>query len=112
MLLFKAEHVPMILSGRKTQTRRLWPKGKRVNVGSVQQARTRMLDASSTFARLHVKRVWQERLGDISDADAQAEGYADAGGYLLAFCRINRVERQRASGLVVWCVEFAKKEGA
>lgn len=36
MLLFRPEHVPMILSGRKWQTRRLWPT-PRVKVGSIQK---------------------------------------------------------------------------
>jgi len=36
MLLFKLVHVPMILAGTKTQTRRLW-KTQRVKVGSVQK---------------------------------------------------------------------------
>lgn len=109
MLLFKEQHIPLILSGQKTQTRRLWPKGKRVNVGSIQQARTKMLDSKSTFAYLEIKRVWQEELNDISHADAQAEGYDTGGEYIQAFMKINRIPPSKfdeALTMKLWCVEF------
>ena len=91
MILFKEQHVPLILSGRKTQTRRLWKHGSRVKVGNVYQARTRMLDKSSTFALLRVKQVrtmW--KLDDITPEDAWAEGYDSVGEFLAAFRAINR----------------------
>ena len=114
MILFKPQHVALILSGQKTQTRRLWPSGRRVNPGSTQQARTKMLDASSTFTNLQIKKVWQERLSDISEADSRAEGYADREAYLAAFCMINKMPKDAALDCVVWCVAFemAGKEGA
>lgn len=110
-LLFKPEHVPMILDGRKTQTRRLWPKGCRAKIGSVHWAQTRMLDTSSRFARLRILRVWQERLGGISPADARAEGYRSSHDYLMAFHRINRVplvaeRRVEIENTLIWAVAF------
>lgn len=114
MLLFKEQHVPMILSGAKTQTRRLWPKGCRVKAGNVYQARTKMLDSKATFARVKVLRVWQEYLENISEADAKAEGYQDRLAYLYAFYKINesKVPSNVNEKMLVWCVEFAVvKEG-
>ena len=105
MLLFKPEHVALILGGRKTQTRRLWPKGARVKVGSIHQCRTRMLDKSSTFTRVEVLRVWQERLLDISGNDARAEGYGGRVGYVEAFNRINKTNAHYDNPLV-WAVAF------
>ena len=35
MILFRAEHKPLILAGTKTQTRRLWPKGCRVRLSAM-----------------------------------------------------------------------------
>ena len=90
MILFKEAHVAPILSGRKTQTRRLW-KQPRVKVDNVYQARTRMLDKSSTFALLRVKQVrtmW--KFDDITPEDAWAEGYDSVGEFLAAFRAINR----------------------
>jgi len=104
MLLFKPEHVEAIKSGRKTQTRRLWPHGCRVKVGSIHQCRTRMLDASSTFARIRILRVWRERLLDISEADAHAEGYLSREAYWTAFVRINGPLAE--PNPLVWVVEF------
>ena len=72
MLLFKPEHVTPILTGRKTQTRRIWKK-QRAKVGSVHLAKITML-SKVYFAKLKILDVKQERLGDITKADAQAEG--------------------------------------
>ena len=106
MLLFKQEHVAMILSGQKRQTRRLWPHGCRVKVGSIHQARTRMLDKSSTFAMLRIMQVWQEKLRNISMEDSLAEGYSTTIAYLEAFRRINKVSTETVLNTVVWAVEF------
>ena len=112
MLLFKPEHIAPILDGRKTQTRRLWPHGKRVNISSEQQARTKMLDAASCFAILGIDRVWQEQLVKISEDDAQAEGYPGAIEYLHAFAKINHIKDFAPDGsdplleITVWAVKF------
>lgn len=110
MLLFKPEHVEPILSGRKTQTRRMW-KRRRAVPGSFHWAQTGYGKADTRFARLEILRVWQERLGAISHEDAVAEGYPDAHQYLLAFHRINKIpldahKRVAAENAQVWCVEF------
>ena len=101
MILFKPEHVAPILEGRKTQTRRLGK--KRWNVGAVHQARTKMLDADSCFARVRILDVYQELLYDISNADARAEGYANDHAYIAAFLRINP---NHVADPVVWVVKF------
>ena len=88
MILFRREHVDPIIAGTKTQTRRAWEK-PRARVGTVHLAKTRML-SKEYFARLEILAVYQERLGDISEEDARAEGYPSRAEYLLAFARINR----------------------
>lgn len=105
MILFKEVHVQPILEGRKTQTRRLW-KTQRVYPGRVYQARTKMLDAKSTFARLRVKRVWEELLGNISEDNAHTEGYSSRDDYIAAFARINKLKIIEAVFRFVWVVEF------
>lgn len=72
MLLFKPEHVEPILTGGKTQTRRVWKK-PRAKIESVHLAKTKML-SKAYFAKLRILDAHQERLGDITEADAQAEG--------------------------------------
>ena len=112
MILFKAVHVPLILADVKTQTRRLWPHGCRAKAGSVHWGQT-SFRPDSRFARLHIKRVWQECLGEISHADSRAEGYPNAHEYLKAFHEINRVpliaeKRVAVENGIVWAVEFER----
>lgn len=87
MILFKPQHADLILSGRKTQTRRIWRR-QRAIVGSIHLAKTLML-SRDFFARLEILNVYKERLGDISDEDARAEGYPNRAAYLQAFRDIN-----------------------
>ena len=107
-MLFKPEHVAPIREGRKTQTRRLW-KRPMVKVGGTYWAETKMYKPESRFARLKVTRLWKERLGAISEADAKAEGYENADGYLIAFSEINHIKLGdwlRVLKQWVTCVEF------
>jgi hypothetical protein len=103
MILFKPEHVPMILSGRKTQTRRLGK--KRWNVGAVHQCQTRMMDNTSVFAFVRIRDVRQETLSDISDADIYAEGYDSFPEYWAVLCAINGGMSPCAR---LWRVEFER----
>ncbi len=111
MILFRPEHVDPILAGTKTQTRRLG--AKRWNVGAVHQARTRMMDASSTFAHLRILEVRRELLHEISAADVRAEGYPSGSPaeFVNVFNEINRtaglIESWR---MYVWVVRFELAE--
>jgi hypothetical protein len=85
MILFKPEHVPMILNHTKTQTRR---KGKRRwKVGSVHQAKTNF-KKDSAFANLRILAVREEPLGCITTEDAKAEGYNSIAEYQQVYKRI------------------------
>lgn len=86
MILFKPEHVPMILSGRKIETRRDW-KSWRTRVGSVHKAKTEMM-SRNYFARIEILERWEERLGDISDESIHNEGYDSREAYMAKFREI------------------------
>jgi hypothetical protein len=101
MILFKPQHVPMILEGRKTQTRRLGK--KRWNVGSAHQAKTSLF--GERFAWLVITGVRKEKLCDISDEDVRREGYETRAGYYDAFVAINRLGTYTL-GELVWVVDF------
>jgi len=90
-ILFKPRHVPLILDGRKTHTRRIW-KRNRVKVGGEYWASTALFDKSKRFARLKVLATWRENLGDITQEDVVKEGYAFGSEFLEAFGSINGVE--------------------
>lgn len=109
MLLFKPEHVPMILEGRKTQTRRIW-KRRRVVPGSVHKCYTRapfVKPPGQPFCSVEILGARVEWLLKISDKDALAEGYQSRDEFLDVFARINGLPRDH-EGLdrVIWVVEF------
>ena len=107
MLLFKPIHVPLILSGEKDQTRRKWKKA-RAKVGAIHLAKIKML-SREYFARLEILAVYEERLGDISEEDARAEGYPTQYDYLVAFQKINHISDDDFSDvlkMMVYVVHF------
>lgn len=100
MILLKQEHVKVILSGRKTQTRR---RGKcRWRIGSIHLAKTNF-KKDSVFAALKILSVRQERLGNISEADAVAEGYSSIKEYLDVFRQIYDLFDPDE---IVWIIDF------
>jgi len=106
MILFKPEHLDLILNGTKTQTRRISSNGKkRWNVGAVHLAKTKML-SKEYFAKLEILAVYPEAIMDISEEDARAEGYPTRHAYLAAFCRINKLTYEDLVGLMVFVVKF------
>jgi hypothetical protein len=105
MMLFRPEHVQLILNGTKTQTRRIWKK-KRANVGSTHLAKTKMI-SKEYFAKLQIQAVYQEFLDEISEADAHAEGYPSRAAYFDAFMKINHMKQGCPTlHIPVWVVGF------
>jgi hypothetical protein len=105
-MLFKPEHVEPILSGRKTQTRRLGK--KRWRVGAIHRCYVRPSFAkggSESFASVEIISVRRECLSDISDADILAEGYDSFPAYWDALHRITHGRVTPTSDL--WVVTFA-----
>ena len=97
------------IDGKKTETRRLWPKGRRVKVGSIHEARLKMFEKDSTFARLRILDVSHEKLGEIDLSGAAAEGYPSVDSFIREFARINRIESAPENELLatpVWRVKF------
>lgn len=107
MILFQSCHVGPIMAGTKTQTRRIW-KRQRCKVGSIHLAKTKMM-SKDYFARLKVRAVYQERLGDISEEDSYAEGYPSRFAYWKTFQKINKISDKDFFGMlntIVWVVRF------
>lgn len=97
MLLYKPEHVLPILEGLffdgvhyfKDETRREWPHGPRVKVGSLHQFRLQMLQKNTTFAVGRIEALRREELCELTDEGARHEGYPDRQTYFAAYSRIN-----------------------
>jgi len=86
-MLFKPEHVDLILTGRKTQTRRIWKK-PRAKAGSVHKAKT-VLFSKEYFALIRITDIRKDRLGDISLEDVRREGYETLEAFKEEWIRIN-----------------------
>ena len=103
-ILFKAEHVSMILRGDprwKTQTRRLGR--QRWTVGTPQWAK-RGFTVDSRFARVMIVGVnLKGRLGDLTIEDVNAEGYAHRDDYFEVY---ERIYGEADMDIVPWVVDF------
>jgi hypothetical protein len=107
-MLFKPEHIPMIRSGRKTQTRRTW-KTPRAKVGSTHLLKTQML-SSENFGRIEILNVHREPLSSMTDIDARAEGYDTLDEFRVVWERINGPGSWDPD-LWVYVVQFKFAEG-
>ena len=79
MLLFKKKFLPAIREGRKTQTIRLW-KWRRMRLGQ------RSYIPGVGYIRVHA--VDEVRLDDLTDADAQPDGFETADALRAEIARL------------------------
>ena len=100
MLTFKREFVAPILQGRKWQTRRLHR--PRVRVGEVYACRVGRF--GEPFARVRVTALRVQRLSEVSEEEARAEGSGSREEFLAVFRRIYGLSP--ADDPEVWVVEF------
>ncbi len=86
-MLFKPDHVAMILAGAKTQTRRAWRRPM-AKVGGRYKVKTAML-SKEYHCLIEVVGIRRERLADITEEDANREGYPTVPSYFRAWSDIN-----------------------
>ncbi len=100
MLLFKKRFLPAILSGRKTQTIRLW-KHRRMRSGQRSYI--------PGVGRIHVEAVEEIKLTDLTDEDAQADGFDSADALRTELLRIYPDELN--AGFQAYRVRFCIRAG-
>jgi len=99
MALFKKQHIKLILEGRKTQTRRRhkhpWKPGRiyRIKVSWFK----------STPYRIKILRRFRQRLGDMTEEDAKAEGFNSLEEFRRAW---EEIHGQWNPDEEVWAYEF------
>lgn len=77
-MLFKPEHIRMILEGKKTATRRLWKRWA-VKVEGVYPVQTQMFQTKEECdVFIRVTDRYKQELGEMTEEDAKKEG-----GYTL-----------------------------
>jgi hypothetical protein len=85
MAIFKRKYIPLVLDGRKVQTRRVhkqeWQVGKTYAV--------RDTWFSKPQGRIVVLRKFRQRLGDISTEDVRKEGFSTLDEFEEAWIKIN-----------------------
>jgi hypothetical protein len=96
MLLFKKKFLPAIRRGEKTQTIRLW-KHRRMKPGQ----RSYVPGAG----HIRITAVDEVRLEQLTDADAQPDGFATADQLRLEIARL--YPQQLAQGYLAYRIRFA-----
>ena len=86
-MLFKKEHKDMILSGKKTVTRRNWKK-LMVKVGGIYKAKLKLL-SKDYFAKIKITKLDIQHLGDITLDDVKKEGYDSYEDFKRIWKKIN-----------------------
>ena len=102
-MLFKPEHISMIKTGSKTATRRLWKK-PHVKPGGVYPVQVRMFQPKADCSFIRVNAVYQQRMGDMTEKDAQKEGGYTLKEFKEVFETVTKTVWD--DNLVVWVVEF------
>lgn len=87
-MLFKPEHKEMILSGKKTATRRVW-KRPMVKVGGIYKAKLKML-SRDYFAKIKVTKLYKQCLFQMSLEDVKKEGYDTRIEFREIWTKINK----------------------
>lgn len=100
MILFKPMFVGPILAGTKTQTRRTG--SKRWKIGSIHQAKTSYAK-DAVFAKLRIVAIRQEKLGEMTEADAVAEGFSCVMAFQNAF---RSMYGTWDADQLVWVIDF------
>ena len=86
MALFKRSLIPLILGGQKTQTRRVH--NRRWIIGHTYKIKDQYI--SKGLGTIKITRSFKQRLGDISEQDAQKEGFANRIEFIKAWTLINK----------------------
>lgn len=101
-MLFKPHHIEMIKSGTKTETRRNW-KRKMAKIGGVYPVQTKLFQPKAECETIKANYVFRQRLGDMSEEEANREGGYTLNEYKAEFTRINGIWDD---DLVVYVVGF------
>jgi hypothetical protein len=86
MALFKRKLIPLVLSGVKTQTRRIhkrsWVIGHTYKIKDSYYCKG--------LGTIKITRAFKQRIGDISEQDVQKEGFKNREEFIQTWININK----------------------
>ena len=107
-MLFKPNHIYLIKAGIKTETRRAWKGKPKVKIGRIYPImRNYRNKHNQDDGYILIKKLWQQRLGDITEQEAQAEGGYTLNEYKQIWIDINGSWNDDK---IVWVVDFEFKK--
>jgi len=83
--MFKKDLLDLVLSGRKTQTRRRHKNP--LKEGRIYAVKRNWLEATGEYIR--ITKVYPQKLGDVSEEEAIKEGFSGLDKFREAWIRIN-----------------------
>jgi len=86
-MMFKKDLLEMVLSGAKTQTRRLHKNV--LKVGRIYSVKRNWFNCTGDYIR--IVRVYRQKLGDVSEEEAVKEGFSSLEEFQKAWIRINGI---------------------
>jgi len=84
-MMFKGDLLDLVISGRKTQTRRLHKHA--LKEGQAYNLKKNWYENTGYYIR--IKKVYPQKLGDISEEEARKEGFSSLDEFRDAWIRIN-----------------------
>ncbi len=105
MILFKEPSVQLILRGEKSQARKLWARARAREGAEHLLYRRPPMTGEKPFARILVTRVWKQRLGEMTEEEARAEGWPDKVTWIEQFSEGRRFD-QPVDDVAVYALEF------
>ena len=93
---FKRRMVDIVLSGEKTETRRLGE--PRYKVGSIQPVQCGYRDKA--HGHIRILKVWRHQLDDTTAADAKAEGFDSVFKFIVYLIDINPKHKLKSDTLL------------
>ncbi len=107
-MLFKPEHVDMILKGKKTATRRNW-KRPMAKVGGIYKCKTKLF-SKDYFALIRVTKLYKQQIIDMSFDDVKKEGYETIEEFEEVFKRVNKIKGDLDYDIELDVIEFELAE--
>ena len=105
MILFREPSAQLILRGEKSQARKLWARARAKEGAEHFLYRRPPMTGEKPFARILVTRVWKQRIGEMTDDEARAEGWPDTASWVSQFIEGKKLDRP-IDQVEVYALEF------